>query len=50
MDREAWWATVHGAAKITTEVMEHTRTHTHVHPRTHRKSFYDHSVKLRLPL
>ena len=29
MDRGAWWATVHGVAKShTTEVTEHTHTHT----------------------
>ena len=37
MDREAWWATVHGAAKSETRpsdcvcVRAHTHTHTHTH-------------------
>ena len=32
MDREAWQATVHGAAKA--ETAEHTHTHTHTHTAT----------------
>ena len=29
LDRGAWWATVHGIAKL--EMTEHTHTHTHTH-------------------
>ena len=35
MDRETWWATVHGVAKSQTQLIAHTYTHTHTH--THRK-------------
>ena len=31
MEREAWWVTVHGAAKSQTRVSEHTHTHTHTY-------------------
>ena len=31
MDRGAWWATVHVAAKNQTWLSEHTHTHTHTH-------------------
>ena len=33
MDREAWWATVHGVTQLdTTECVHvHPRTHTHTH-------------------
>ena len=31
MDREAWWATVHGVAKSQTRLSMHTHTHTHTH-------------------
>ena len=38
MDREAWWAAVHGVAKSQTQ-LSHTRTrtraHTHTHTHTH---------------
>ena len=29
MDREAWWATVHGVTKSQTQLSVHVRTHTH---------------------
>ena len=29
MDREAWWATVHGVTKNQTRLSTHTHTHTH---------------------
>ena len=29
MDRETWWATVHGVAKSQTQLIAHTYTHTH---------------------
>ena len=29
MDRETWWATVHGATKSWTWLSTHTHTHTH---------------------
>ena len=29
MDKEAWWATVHGAAKSQTQLSTHSHTHTH---------------------
>ena len=32
MDREAWWATVHGVAKSQTQLKQlNTHTHTHTH-------------------
>ena len=37
MDRGAWWVTVHGVAKMQTQLSTHTHTqsHTHTHPHTH---------------
>ena len=29
MDREAWWAVIHGVAKSWTQLNAHTHTHTH---------------------
>ena len=35
MDREAWWATVHGIAKTQIQLSDfHTHTHTHTHTQT----------------
>ena len=34
MDREAWWATVHGVEKSRTR-LTHTHTHTHTHTYTY---------------
>ena len=31
MDREAWWAIVHGVSKSQTRLSTHTHTHTHTH-------------------
>ena len=35
MDREAWWATVHGVTKSQTTEHTHTHTHTHAYTYTH---------------
>ena len=41
MDREAWWAIVHGVAKSWTQLSRHTHTHTHTHNFTAFKTFLD---------
>ena len=35
MDRESWWAIVHGVANSQTLLSTHTHTHTHPQPHTH---------------
>ena len=35
MDREAWWARVHGVTQSQTQLRTHTHTHTHAHAHTH---------------
>ena len=35
MDREAWWATVHGVSKSWTQPSTHVHSYTHTHTHTH---------------
>ena len=38
MDRETWWATIHGVLKSQTLLNTHTHTHTHTHWSGHNNS------------
>ena len=46
LDRAAWWATVHGVAKL--DMTEHTRAHAHTHTHTHTHKALSSSCKASL--